>query len=447
MSQIQEFESEYLIESASGLLALRDYVNQGSGTTELTFTMTSDVSLSGINWTSIGNGESVSFTGLFNGSGFAIQDLYASGIAGGYQGLFGHVGTAGTITNLVLESGIISGDGNDVGLLVGRNLGTVSNTIVQGTVIVNNTGSNTGGFIGNNLGTIHNVLYDVDSLSMQGAQEFMGGFVGMNSSSITDIAFQPVTSTLTSTQKSVGGFVGSNAVGGSIDTVFVDQQDLFINVTTTDGVLGGFAGRNNATIANINMIVSNHLSLVTNSSFTGGFIGVVDVSTTKNIQMIVESGFTIQTGQNRSGYFIGGSIFSQLPRVVTISGVFLSMDLEVASKNMTSANDELLIGGIVDLGGEFATSLVLNSVYYTSGTTATDSYVEVEQTATIVDLIYDQFSSSGLLSEVTPAFILSIINGDDAFVGDSTNNYPILADTGFITAALQGTKQFPWTIS
>jgi hypothetical protein len=407
--------------------------------------MTSDVSLSGINWTSIGNGESVSFTGLFNGSGFAIQDLYASGIAGGYQGLFGHIGTAGTITNLVLESGIISGDGNDVGLLVGRNLGTVSNTIVQGMVIVNNTGSNTGGFIGNNLGTIHNVLYDVDSLSMQGAQEFMGGFVGMNSSSITDIAFQPVTSTLTSTQKSVGGFVGSNAVGGSIDTVFLDQQDLFINVTTTDGVLGGFAARNNATIANINMIVSNHLSLITNSSFTGGFIGVVDVSTTKNIQMIVESGFTIQTGQNRSGYFIGGALDSALARTITLSGIFISMDLDVATINREMLNNELLIGGIENTSA--TTTLALNSVYYTSGTTATDSYVEIEQTATIGDFIYDQFSSSGLLSEVTPAFILSIINGDDAFVGDSTNNYPILADTGFITVALQGTKQFPWTIS
>jgi len=267
----------------------------------------------------------------------------------------------------------------------------------------------------------------------------------MNSSSITDIAFQPVTSTLSSTQKSVGGFVGSNAEGGSIDTVFVEQQNIFIDFTTNVGVLGGFAGSNNATIANINMIVSNHLSLVTDSSFTGGFIGAVGDSTTRNIQMVIESGFTIQTGENLSGYFIGGAFTTAASRTITVSGVFLSMDLDVATINREMLNDELLIGGIDNTSR--ITTLALNSVYYTSGTTATDSFVEVEQTATIGDFIYDQFSSSGLLSEVTPAFILSIINGDDAFVSNSSGNYPILVDTGFITAALQGTKQFPWTTS
>jgi hypothetical protein len=437
-SQIDDINStQFYIDSTSGLIALRDYVNQGSGTNDLTFTMISDVSLSGLNWIPIGHGGATppQFQGTFNGSGFAIQDLYASGIAGGYQGLFGHVGTTGFINNVVIESGIISGAGVNVGLLVGLNQGTVQNATVLGNVIVNNTEINAGGFIGRNEGTITNILYDVDSLSMTNAQEFTGGFVGYNTSGISNVVFKTSQSFISSTQKSVGGFIGSNHVGGVINNIYLDQASSRLEALNTDGYIGGFAGRNNATISNVSMIVQNHLSVNSNYSgeYAGGFVGYIEnTSEMKNILFVAESGLNMMGIAN--GYFMGGT--RSITSNITLSGVFISIDLSRASRENTAFN-----GFIIGAVNENST-LTLNNVYYTSGLNSADSYILIG-TRTQSGNTFDQVASSGSLSGVDSGFILNVINADDVFTA-SVDNYPVFKDIGVITIENQRQIAIPW---
>jgi hypothetical protein len=62
------------IGDASGLIAMEQFVNRGSGTINHTFELTQSISLVSIPFRPIGSG-ATSFDGIFDGSGFAITGL------------------------------------------------------------------------------------------------------------------------------------------------------------------------------------------------------------------------------------------------------------------------------------------------------------------------------------------------------------------------------------
>lgn len=94
-------------------------------------------------------------TGGYNGNGFEISRLNVR--ANGPAGLFAQVGGTGTVTNLTLSSGTVSGKEN-VGGIAGINLGTVSACTVKADVTVTGAADsadapkNIGGIVGTNAG-------------------------------------------------------------------------------------------------------------------------------------------------------------------------------------------------------------------------------------------------------------------------------------------------------
>jgi Immunoglobulin I-set domain/M26 IgA1-specific Metallo-endopeptidase N-terminal region len=125
------------------------------------------------------------FTGTFDGQGYEISGLTIND-TGIYVGLFAYLGAGGQISNLGLTNvSVTAPSGYDVGGLVGRNSGTISNSYTTGSVT--GTAGNTnglngiavGGVAGWNFGTITQ-SYSAASVGSPGTGADLGGISGGN---------------------------------------------------------------------------------------------------------------------------------------------------------------------------------------------------------------------------------------------------------------------------
>ncbi len=103
-------------------------------------------------WGPIGTSKENAYTGTFDGNGNTIENLYINNTTNDYyQGLFGYVGTRGTVQNLSVSGSVSVSDGEDVGGVVGYNSsGTVTNCTFSGSV--SGSGNHVGGIVGQNFG-------------------------------------------------------------------------------------------------------------------------------------------------------------------------------------------------------------------------------------------------------------------------------------------------------
>ena len=198
------------------------------------------------------------FTGTFDGNLQAIVGLEIARSSESEIGLFGGIGSTGTVTQLSLAAVDVSG-GFRTGGLAGDNSGSISDVSVQGTV----TGQNgwTGGAVGYNgsFGTLSKAGFNG---SVQG-ENSTGGLVGVN---IGTLEVSWARAQVTSTQTRVGGAVGYNQ--GSVDRVFTNGQ------VTGAGVVGGLIGLN---LDGVNNDVNNSYAIAgvtgLDAQTTSGLVG------------------------------------------------------------------------------------------------------------------------------------------------------------------------------
>ena len=115
------------------------------------------------------------FTGSLDGGGYAITGLFIDRSGTNYVGLFGSVGSGGTVKNVGLVDVDVTGD-TGVGGLVGSNQGgsMVSNSLATGSV----SGTRSiGGLVGlNHRGSVSNSHYNIDAVLINGANHVtLGG--------------------------------------------------------------------------------------------------------------------------------------------------------------------------------------------------------------------------------------------------------------------------------
>jgi hypothetical protein len=201
-------------------------------------------------------GNTNQFTGVFEGQGHTISNLTIE--ASGYVGLFGYIGTAGTVRNVSLTNVNIRDEEGAGGALAGQNNGTVENVSVSGQVVGS---GDTGALVGDNLGEI------LISSSTASVESFSGN--------------------------SVGGLVGSNDQNG-----FVSQSCATgaVNGNSHTGTVGGFVGSNENII--LQSYASGNVSGVDNQG--GGFVG-------ENIGIISNSYATGSITGQVVGGFAGAS--------------------------------------------------------------------------------------------------------------------------------------------
>ena len=128
-----ESNGSYTVTSADGLMNIAELVNGGKS--DINITLTADIDLTGKNWTPIGTSFSNKYTGTFDGGGHTIKGLTVT-TNDQFVGLFGSIGYAGTVKNVMMEDVQITSNRSSgfAGGVAGYSDGTIENCSVSGSV-------------------------------------------------------------------------------------------------------------------------------------------------------------------------------------------------------------------------------------------------------------------------------------------------------------------------
>ena len=243
----------YRISTAAQLENFRDLVNGKDGQAanpNAHAKLMNDIDLSSVcsaeegSWTPIGNSIDNLYEGTFNGDGHTISGLYIAGDDDD-QGLFGFVGSEGTVQNLTVSGSASVSHGENVGGIVGYNFsGTVTNCAFSGSVGGIFSGSYVGGIVGyNSSGTVTNCAFS-GSVSGSVSGDYVGGVVGYNNGgTVTGCTFSG------SGSVSGGSYVGG-VVGWNSSDVNVTNCYNIGSVSGSASYVGGVVGQNLGTVEN-----------------------------------------------------------------------------------------------------------------------------------------------------------------------------------------------------
>ena len=128
-----ESDGTYIVTSTDGLMNVAELVKGGK--TDINITLTADIDLTGKNWTPIGTSFSNKYTGTFDGGGHTIKGLTVT-TNDQFVGLFGSIGNAGTVKNVMMEDVQITSNRSSgfAGGVAGYSDGTIENCSVSGSV-------------------------------------------------------------------------------------------------------------------------------------------------------------------------------------------------------------------------------------------------------------------------------------------------------------------------
>ena len=239
-----ESNGSYTVTSADGLMNVAELVNGGK--TDINITLDKDIDLTGKEWTPIGTGYSNKYTGTFDGGGHTIKGLTVT-TNDQFVGLFGSIGYAGTVKNVMMEDVQITSNRSSgfAGGVAGYSDGTIENCSVSGSV------SGTvyvGGVVGAQLeGSITGCS---SSATVKGMVD-VGGVAGQTNSSATLTAcYATGNVTLEIAPKmniAGGGLVGMNA-GSSLLACYATGNVTSTGSSTGYVHIGGLLGDTYTTV-------------------------------------------------------------------------------------------------------------------------------------------------------------------------------------------------------
>jgi hypothetical protein len=194
----------YLISTVQDLLDLSDPANAADW--DKHFRMTQDIDMSGVTgFTPIGS-STTKFTGVFDGGGFAIQNLSIDLPSQEYVGLFGYLdgstGGEAEIRNLGLEKVSIAGKNYTGGLVGSMQIGTIVSCHVTGTI---NGAAFTGGLAGSSDASVINQSYAEGKIY---GDTNTGGLCGYCTSTTASIDRCFFSGLVSSSFQNSGGLVG-----------------------------------------------------------------------------------------------------------------------------------------------------------------------------------------------------------------------------------------------
>ncbi|WP_162801349.1 MBG domain-containing protein [Azospirillum brasilense] len=183
-------------------------------------------------FTPLGTG-GAGFSGRFDGRGHLIRGLTINRPTSDDVGLFGRIGSGGTVGYVGLDATSTVTGRDRVGAIAGRNGGTILQSFSRAGV--SGQGLGTGGLVGLNTATIRQ-SYATGAVTGQG--DGVGGLVGDNSAG-GSIAQSYATGAVTGQGLGTGGLVGNNGAGSSITQSYATGA-----VSGQGAALGGLVGRN-----------------------------------------------------------------------------------------------------------------------------------------------------------------------------------------------------------
>ena len=237
-------DGSYMVYNADGLLAWNKAAQKDES---INCTLTADIDLTGKDWSPIGTNFYNSYTGTFDGGGHTIMGLTVT-TNDQYVGLFGRLGKAGTVKNVVMDGIQITSNhslgyaGGVAGFSWG---GTIENCSVSGSV----SGTvSVGGVVG--IQWEASITGCSSSATVKGMVQ-VGGVAGETNSGATmaacyatgnvTIEIDPIDNILG------GGLVGFNA-GSSVLACYATGNVTSTGSSTGNVYIGGFLGGNYTTV-------------------------------------------------------------------------------------------------------------------------------------------------------------------------------------------------------
>ena len=239
-----ESNGSYTVTSADGLMNIAKLVNGGK--TDINITLTADIDLTGKNWTPIGTSFSNKYTGTFDGGGHTIKGLTVT-TYDQFVGLFGSIGNAGTVKNVMMEDVQITSNRSSgfAGGVAGYSDGTIENCSVSGSV------SGTvyvGGVVG---AQWEGSITGCSSSATVKGMVHVGGVVGQTNGSATLTACYAtgnVTLEIDPRKNIAGGsLVGFNG-GNGVRACYATGNVTSTGSSTGNVHIGGFLGDNYTTV-------------------------------------------------------------------------------------------------------------------------------------------------------------------------------------------------------
>ncbi|GHU92025.1 hypothetical protein FACS1894155_12170 [Bacteroidia bacterium] len=180
-----------------------------------TYKQEADLDLMGVSWTPIHASQfGTGFTGTFDGSGFAINNLLVNSR---YAGLFGF--SAGTIKNVHIASGSVTGEDQAGGVAAGNNGGTGTVIACSNAATVTSTrpDASIGGVVGVNVGTII-ASYNTGAVIATGRNSYAGGVAGYYAGGTITANYNTGTVTASGSGSYAGGVLGASGATASYST-------------------------------------------------------------------------------------------------------------------------------------------------------------------------------------------------------------------------------------
>ena len=237
-----ESDGSYTVTSADGLMNIAELVNGGK--TDINITLDADIDLTGKDWMPIGT--SNPYTGTFDGGGHTIKGLTVT-TNDEYAGLFGWLGDAGTVKNVVMEGVQITKNHSSgfAGGVAGFSWGTIENCSVSGSV------SGTV-YVGGVVGAQWNgsITGCSSSATVKGTV-YVGGVTGQTNSSATLTACYATGNVIIEIDPtkniSGGGLVGLNG-GNGVRACYATGNVTSTGSSTGYVHIGGLFGDNYTTV-------------------------------------------------------------------------------------------------------------------------------------------------------------------------------------------------------
>jgi len=186
------------------------------------YVLTDYIDLSGFTFEQVGDSENP-FTGTFDGNGHTVSGLSID-VSDDEVGLFGRVGEDGAVEDVGVVDADVNGN-QDVGALVGRNAGEITDSYATGRV---SGRENTGGLVGRNIGEVRASHTEARVSGRANA----GGVVGRNVGTVRR-------------SYSTGGVTGDDSVGGVVGYNLGEVIDTYATGGVSGRVtVGGLVGHN-----------------------------------------------------------------------------------------------------------------------------------------------------------------------------------------------------------
>ena len=249
-----ESNGSYTVTSADGLMNIAELVNGGKS--DINITLDTDIDLTGKNWTPIGTSFSNKYTGTFDGGGHTIKGLTVT-TNDQFVGLFGSIGYAGTVKNVMMEDVQITSNRSSgfAGGVAGYSDGTIENCSVSGSV------SGTV-YVGGVVGAQWNgsITGCSSSATVKGTV-YVGGVAGQTNGGATLTACYATGNVIIEMdpKKNIAGgsLVGMNA-GSSLLACYATGNVTSTGSSTGYMHIGGFLGNNYANVMTACYWKNNH---------------------------------------------------------------------------------------------------------------------------------------------------------------------------------------------